>query len=270
MIEPNWYNFYAFAKSLAPLNELQLGARIDDPNLVQIFRNSTHVADWFVLDEFCQNHMPSSARKLGELKNFVVSRLLNPPAVLGMETIFISDIDTLKKQIHEFETLLQDELSKLPAYVLEDRKIGNLSIRKLLHGASNGYPKDARERLTKECKNEIDESGKCLVFERSTASGFHILRAIEITITQYLTAIPHFVMPALNRQNWGEYLKLLKDNGATREVTDHLHNIKDNYRNPLMHPVDTMNTDQAVSIFGVAQSMNEMLVKDMLDRKLIL
>jgi hypothetical protein len=46
-------------------------------------------------------------------------------------------------------------------------------------------------------------------------------------------------MPPLNRQNWGQYLTLLKDNGAGREVTDHLHNIKDNYRNPLMHPEDT-------------------------------
>jgi hypothetical protein len=76
-------------------------------------------------------------------------------------------------------------------------------------------------------------------------------------------------MPPLNRQNWGEFLKLLIDNGAGREVTDHLHNIRVNYRNPLMHPEDSLEMDEAVSLFAVAQSMNEMLIADMLKRGLI-
>jgi hypothetical protein len=75
--------------------------------------------------------------------------------------------------------------------------------------------------------------------------------------------------PAVNRQNWGQYPTLLKDNGAGREVTDHLHNIKDNYRNPLMHPEDTLELPAAVSLFAVAQSMNEMLINEMLKRNLI-
>ena len=76
-------------------------------------------------------------------------------------------------------------------------------------------------------------------------------------------------MPPLNRQNWGEYLRLLKDNNASREVTDQLHNIKDNYRNPLMHPEDTLELSDAVSLFAVAQSINEVLIGDMLKRNLI-
>jgi hypothetical protein len=106
------------------------------------------------------------------------------------------------------------------------------------------------------------------VYERSTAAGFHILRSVELTIRQYLTAIPGFVMPP-NRQNWGEYLDLLKKNQAAKEVYDHLYNIKDNYRNPLMHPEDTLEIDEAVSLFAVAQSMNEMLISDMLKKGLV-
>jgi hypothetical protein len=133
----------------------------------------------------------------------------------------------------------------------------------------NNCPNKVRIRLTQACKSEIDEAGKCLVYERSTAAGFHILRSVELTIRQYLMSISGFVMPPLNRQNWGEYLDLLKKNGAARVVTDHLHNIKDNYRNPLMHPEDSLELDEAVSLFAVAQSMSEMLVTDMLSRGLV-
>ena len=64
-------------------------------------------------------------------------------------------------------------------------------------------------------------------------------------------------------------MALLKSNGAAKEVTDNLYNIKDNYRNPLMHPEDTLEMDEAVSLFGVAQSMIEMLVRDMEKRGLV-
>ena len=76
-------------------------------------------------------------------------------------------------------------------------------------------------------------------------------------------------MPPLNRNNWGEYIKLLKDNGADKKVTDHLQNIKDNYRNPLMHPEDTLELHEAASLFAVCQSMTESTVADMKKRGFI-
>ena len=184
-------------------------------------------------------------------------------------TLLQPDIDRIRKNVHAFEVSLQDEIERVPVFCCEDQLVGNLSISKLLKGASNGYPSRAKTRITAASIKEIDESGKCLAFDRATASGYHILRSVELTIRQYLTAIPGFVMPPLNRQNWGEFLKLLIDNGAGREVTDHLHNIRVNYRNPLMHPEDSLEMDEAVSLFAVAQSMNEMLIADMLKRGLI-
>jgi hypothetical protein len=271
MIEPNIFDFYSFSASVAPLRVLRSGAKVrEDADMIHMLTDATHVADWFALNDFCKTYLPSSGAKLAEIKSFLVTRFLKPPEDVAVpESITEFDANILRDQVHEFETLLDDELKRLPVYVLDEDKVGNFSIRKLLHGAANGYPKRTRDRLTLESRNEIDEAGKCLVYERSTAAGFHILRSVELTIRQYLLAIPGFVMPPLNRQNWGEYLKLLKDNGATREVTDHLHNIKDNYRNPLMHPEDSMDTDEAISIFAVAQSMNEMLITDMLKRSLI-
>lgn len=270
MYDPNPFNFYMFGCEMHPIGSLRNGTAFrDNVEMMGLFRDTNNVCRFLNLNPFCREHLPSAAEKADQigaiLRSYLIPENLDPiPDVIAE-----IDVELLTKAVQEFETILNDELSKLPIFCLEDEKIGNFSIKKLLNGASNGYPTKARIRLTDGCKSEIDEAGKCLVYERSTAAGFHILRSVELTIRQYLMAIPGFTMPPLNRQNWGVYLDLLKENHAAKEVYDHLYNIKDNYRNPLMHPEDTLEIDEAVSLFAVAQSINEMLVTDMLKRGLV-
>ncbi len=270
MLKPRPFDFYTFAIYLHPLAELQGGVKFrDNREVVEVFTKADLAATVLKFDAFAKQFLVSSVDCMTLIQGRIQSVFLLkggkpwPDTVPGYEALWF------KEQVHAFETLLNDELGKLPMFLCEEESVGNYAISKLLKGASNGYPKEVRERLTPECAREIDESGRCLAYERSTASGFHGLRSVEITIRQYLNAIPGFTMPPLNRQNWGEYLKLLKDNGSVREVTDHLHNIKDNYRNPLMHPTDTLEKQDSISLFGVVQSMNEMLIGDMLKRGLI-
>ena len=265
VIKPRPFEFYTFAKYIHPAAELTIGNPLMGvAEQVKVLGLASMVCEILYTDEFCTRYLPATCKRAREIFNVINLLTTGTPKILSDESL-----RTIKTKIHAFETTLQDDLEKLPLFCCEDAKIGNPSVGKLLNGASNGYPANARLHLTPQCREEIDEAGKCLVFDRSTAAGFHTLRSLELTIRQYLLAIPGFVMPPLNRQNWGEYLKLLKDNGAGRDVTDHLHNIKDNYRNPLMHPEDTLEIDEAVSVFGLAQSMNEMLVADMKKRRLL-
>ncbi len=273
MLSAYTYSFYDVGASVHPLADLRPDMKFrEDLGLINKFADVTFLADWFRVNGFCSKYLPSSAASIKEVGNFINEHYF-PEKQPGLETtqgmpetVSESDAYWLREHIREFETILQDELSKLPIFCCDDENVGNFAITKLLKGASNGYPDKTRKHLTSLCLGEIDEAGKCLVYERSTAAGFHMLRSVELTIRQYLSLAPGFTMPPLNRQNWGEYLKLLKDNGASRDVTDHLHNIKDNYRNPLMHPEDSLEIDEAVSLFGLAQSMNEMLVTDMKKR----
>lgn len=270
MHDPHPFNFYMFGCELHPIGSVRGGTAFrDNIELITQFRDAGHVCTYLSLNPFCKQNLPSAADKADQigvlLRTYCSPENGNPIP----DSILDEDADYFRKNVLEFETILGDELSKLPIFCLEDEKIGNFAIAKLLNGASNGYPVKAKTRITPPCKSEIDEAGKCLVYERSTAAGFHALRSVEVTIRQYLFSIPGFAMPPLNRQNWGEYLTLLKNNGAARDVTDHLHNMKDNYRNPLMHPEDSLEIDEAVSLFAVAQSMNEMLITDMLKRGLI-
>ena len=45
--------------------------------------------------------------------------------------------------------------------------------------------------------------------------------------------------------------------------------MKDNYRNPLMHPEDTLEVPDAISLFCLCQSAIEALVKEMKAKGLI-
>jgi hypothetical protein len=268
MLRPRPYDFYSFATYIHPAGQLTAGT---------MFTGSVLAKDAIVLpkimcivfcsDEFCKTYLPAAVERAEGIIR-AVDDICN--GGWPSEPFPEDQAKLLQERVHAFETSLQDELARLPIFCCDDEKLGNFSVDKLLKGASNGYPAKTRDHLTPLCQSEIDESGKCLAYDRATASGFHILRSVELTIRQYLFAVPGFVMPgAVDRQGWGKYLELLKANGAGREVTDHLYNIKDNYRNPLMHPEDTLEMDEAVSLFAVAQSMNEMLVADMKKRGFI-
>lgn len=179
----------------------------------------------------------------------------------------LPNLATIQNAIRKFEVMLDEELNAAPIFCLEP--VGNLSTDRLLDGAHKGYAPAVSAILEQICRDEIDESGRCLAHERATASGFHILRAVELTVRQYLLSIPDFIMPALNRQNWGEYIKLLKDNGASRGAVDNLQNLKDNFRNPLMHPNDSLQLTESINLFCLSQGMIETLVADMKARGLI-
>jgi hypothetical protein len=268
MIKPRAFDFYTFATYLHPASQLRAGAKLrDSMDAIEVIARASAMCMVFSLDDFSKRYLPSAAQRASYLHYTIENKYRRSPENGGIpEILSESDIKELQESIHAFETSLQDELGKLPMFYCEDEKIGNLSVDKLLKGASNGYPEKIKKHLPPSCLTEIDESGKCLVYDRSTAAGFHMLRSVELTIRQYLLAIPGFIMPPLNRQNWGQYLDLLKQHSAGRDVTDHLYNIKDNYRNPLMHPEDTLEIDEAVSLFALCQSMNEMLIADMKKR----
>jgi len=206
-------------------------------------------------------HLPVSKRRAEALMEDIDAVTFNKQ-LNGMPNLV-----TIQNAIRKFELMLDEELNAAPIFCLEH--VGNLSTQRLLEGAHRGYAPEVTQALEQVCKDEIDESGKCLAFERATASAFHILRAVELTVRQYLLSIPNFHMPPLNRQNWGEYIKLLKDNGAAKVALDALQNLKDNYRNPLMHPNDSLQLPEAVNLFCLCQGMIETLVGDMKTRRLI-
>jgi len=171
---------------------------------------------------------------------------------------------TLHKTLNGFMVTLQDELDRLPMFTVI--KKGNLSIDSLVEGAAEGYPKSVLELTDEFIVNEINQTGKCLAFELPTSCGFHILRAVEIGIKSYVHAATGS-LPRMNQRNWGEYIRLLENAGCGTDFIDVLKILKTK-RNPLMHPQDNLETDEAISLFCICQAGMEALIGDVRRRSL--
>ena len=106
---------------------------------------------------------------------------------------------------------------------------------------------------------DLDEAGKCLALERGTAAVFHSMMVVE----HILIAINHclgITTPLVgNDQNWGNILKRIKDEIASRskwpekdyfqELYARLDAVKDAWRNSTMHVEKKYTPDEAEEIF---------------------
>lgn len=263
VIKPRAYEFYSVATYLRPLATLVGGTPLtQNPPIIRLMTMARIGLLLFDGDSFNKRYLPSAHAQALSLGQYLDKEIMKIDGSPWDATLEEGKVGAIQKMLEKFQHLLQDEIQKAPLFCCEEESIGNLSVDKLLTGAHNGYPVDIQKHLPPECQFEIDESGRCLVYERPTASGFHILRAVELAIITYLSAIPGFTMPPINRQNWGEYISQLKTHKASKGTIDHLQNLKDNHRNPLMHPQDTLTMPLAVSLFGVCQGTIETIISD--------
>lgn len=176
-----------------------------------------------------------------------------PPMLFTAET----DKET-KDAVRRFETVLNKELNDLPVFCVREK--GNYSLSRLIKGASEGYAAHAKKLMDPFMRREIDAGGKSLAFSLPTASGFHTLRAVEIGIKGLLVAMTGS-LPKINKRNWGEYILQLTNAGAAPDLVDLIRILKTK-RNPLMHPQDELELEDAIGIFCICQNVIETVTRE--------
>jgi len=167
------------------------------------------------------------------------------------------EVNAMQEARAEFETVIRNELAVADVYFVTRK------------GAYDAYSLIATGEVL--CSSdlgikvppaivEIREAGKCLAFELCTASGFHMLRAVELVLRNYWDAISG-KKPHPSRKNIGAYLNQMeKHNVGTSKVIATLKQIKDLHRNPLMHPSESLTLTDAIALIGICVSaMNAML-----------
>ncbi|MBB5342251.1 hypothetical protein [Tunturibacter empetritectus] len=175
------------------------------------------------------------------------------------------EVDRVKKGLDTLESVLAAEMGQADIWAVSEK--GLYSIRKLVDSARDALSTTAQSVIWNTALTDYSEAGKCLAFERFTASGFHSLRSLESVIKQYvLTATGK--LPPHNRQNWGEYIDQLDKSKAPAAILGTLRSIKDNHRNPLMHPEDILDEREAISLFQISGMSIGELVNDMFTRGL--
>jgi len=158
-------------------------------------------------------------------------------------------IDRMKALCHALTSGLRDEAQRSFVLKVEDQRY--LSSHSLIERIEDCYPKDVWEVISDDAKRELGECGCCLAFERYTGAGFHALRGVECVIRQYILKLTG-ALP--RKRDWGSYIQTLKDNGADANLIAVLDNIRTLDRNPLMHPEDWLEIDDAIAVFNITQT----------------
>jgi hypothetical protein len=151
----------------------------------------------------------------------------------------------------ELRPILTSEFAKLHIYFVPP--IGIFSTEALLTEPEKMFSDDSA-RLPPETLTEIQEAGKCLGFSLPTATGFHLMRAVESILRHYYDVLSHRASRP-TRGAMGVYLdEILKLHGVDTELHAALKQIKILYRDPIAHPEAILSMTDAISLMGVVQS----------------
>jgi hypothetical protein len=163
------------------------------------------------------------------------------------------ELGSIVSKIQQFQNVLIADLRITASFTVT--KSGIFDVNQLVNCAHQAVPEDVRKKLTKEALDEIDASGKCLAFSLPTASGFHAMRAVERVIKTYLADF--ISVEEIGRlKNWGQYLDALEKRATgealpkpSSEAIALIRQIKDIYRNPVIHPNRVLSSDEAMALF---------------------
>jgi hypothetical protein len=167
----------------------------------------------------------------------------------------------LTESLKHFEPVLAAECLALDTYVVSQKR--GYSTPDLIERSDVMLSQDTRGTVAGGVIADIRAAGRCLAFDVPTAAGFHMLRAVEAVMASYYKHITGKELPKRNR-NWGLYLKKVKDAPAhDPKVYGALDHIRENYRNPISHPEDTLDEGSAIMLFALSLSVIELMAESL-------
>jgi hypothetical protein len=175
-------------------------------------------------------------------------------------------LNFLVQKAKDFEVVLANELPGLATYSVTPK--GVFSTDDLIANAELQIPEGYRSTLSEKVKADIQQAGKCLAFELPTASAFHMWRSVESVMDSYHEALTgkSFADAGITR-NWGAYIKALEGAKAENKITVFLDHIREEYRNPISHPNEILELDEAFALFGPAISSIGQMLKEICQKR---
>jgi hypothetical protein len=179
-----------------------------------------------------------------------------------------------------FQGRLTGEIRDLHIYVLEEKR--GYSVTVLLRDVEQVLPPDDRGLISDLARSNMQEAGACLAFERNTACGYHIARAVEDVARQYSRAVTGHPSPYHDRNGEVRHRSLPQIAGELQDALDSwedptnplrlltlivptLRNFCRIYRNPLSHAdpdLKELSPNEAEIAFGHAISAISTMLED--------
>lgn len=155
----------------------------------------------------------------------------------------------LTKLMDTLESILFAEARTKHYYVTTDRRYNT---KYLMEYPNKLFKNGVFGRLPELSQYDFTEGFKCIVFERSTAAAFHILRGTEGVLKDcYLINVKKKRVKTLM---WGNMLKHLQERKKKKFpeiLLEALDNIRRSYRNPTNHPEAVHSMDEAEDLLGL-------------------
>ncbi len=164
-----------------------------------------------------------------------------------------------RRALDTFETVFSAEMRDATTYFVPRR--GIFSTTALVDEADASFPPDLRAVIPDKTKEDWKSAGRCLAFNLLSASGFHVARAVEGTLENYFQFFSQ-VAPGSTLKTWGDYIKDLEERqNSTADIRPNsktiaeLRQMKDDYRNPIMHPRVVLSEADARMLFNNGESL---------------
>lgn len=261
----NIYTFYVLGNAMRPLESVEEGSNYKDVwhELTSARNNIKNVIDNELIPlRTCR----ATAQKLINHITDVVPNDFNAAVeeISKNGKLNWSQAYYIKESAKEFRTILAAELQLVDTYSVSQK--GSYSTPDLIDHAEITFSEEIRKRIPADSIRDIQQAGRCLAFDVPTAAAFHILRAAEGVVREYHEVVSKGAAK-LKTRNWGVYIRSLTKLGADAKVLAALDQIRTMYRNPIIHPEDTVSLDEAMALFGVAQGAIFAMVEDIKKRK---
>jgi hypothetical protein len=258
MFQVNVFQFYRLGYRVNRLTRFDPDATVNDIAFdLQVARKDVER----VLQETIF-HLPTVEREGNSLLK-AIDRVLPPgipPSDLGKKVKPLI-LQRMVNTVRRFETVLDNELARADIYSVSQKAIYDTSL--LIEHAELILSESVRAVLPDQARDDLRQAGRCLAFETPTAAGFHLFRAAESVIKKYYEKLAKHAWPH-NQRDWGKYIVELRKLSAPDKITTALDQTKANYRNPLIHPEDNLDLDEALSLFGMVQGVVTLMLQEIL------
>ncbi|HYL34107.1 MAG TPA: hypothetical protein VEU53_13285 [Stellaceae bacterium] len=155
-----------------------------------------------------------------------------------------------------FEHVFSAEMAESTTYFVPRR--GIYFTPDLVDCADQSFPDEIVGHIPAKAKGDWRSAGRCLAFNLLTASGFHVARAVEATLETYYQL---FTGNNDTLSGWYDYIKALEEipeDASPRpaeKTLSELRQMKDDYRNPVMHPRVSLSDSDARMLFDNGESL---------------
>lgn len=182
------------------------------------------------------------------------------------EPINLWSVDWIKTAISEFETVFAEEMRETATYFVPRRGIYHTPA--LVDSADETFPKEILPFIPQKAREDWKSAGRCLAFNLLSASGFHVARAVEACLESYYGLFSG--KPGKTLHGWNEYIKALKEISARKptpcpmdKTLAELDQMREDYRNPIMHPRVVLNEGDARMLFANGESLIIAMAQEM-------